>query len=294
MRTTSTDLNRHDRAAARTAGAASPSLVRSGGSLGLLIALGTLACGGPDAHDEAAALRADSSAAGYDVGPLASAPPDTATRGASTPAVPTASPDTLAGRDSSKPPATAAGDSSAARARATTEPGPGERAVPPRDTVRPILIARTRVNEFLEYNLNTRTAYIDIVATRAAKIDSLSVAGDTLAFNRARTGMHSVTIPLGWHVVGQFVNRDSVHAHSAIVIEEAYPLPTVPPPAAFPQAFTRGVEDGLATNVRDEITFTADREGRFLIVCGVPGHAEGGQRMQLVVTQEVNVPAYGR
>jgi hypothetical protein len=166
--------------------------------------------------------------------------------------------------------------------------------VPPRDTVRPILIARTRVNDYLEYDRNSRTVYIDIVATRAATIDSLSIAGDTLSFNGSRTGRHSVTVPLGWSVVGQFVNRDPVHAHSAIVIEEAYPLPTVPPPAAFPQAFTRGVEDGLALNARDDITFTASREGSFLVVCGVPGHAEGGQRMQLVVTSAVNVPAYGR
>ncbi len=256
-----------------------------------LLAFATIACGGPEAHDEAAALRADSSAAGYDVGPVASTvdtqkAPSAVRKPAPRPAEPrdSAPAGTVAQADST--PVTASG-STAVRT-------PTERAVPPRDTTQPILIARTRVNDYLEYNLNSRTVYIDIVATRAATIDSTSVAGDTLAFNGSRTGRHSVTVPLGWNVVGQFVNRDSVHAHSAIVIEEVYPLPTVPPPAAFPQAFTRGVEDGLAHNGRDEITFTANREGRFLIACGVPGHAEGGQRMQLVVTSEVNVPAYGR
>lgn len=169
-----------------------------------------------------------------------------------------------------------------------------EQVVAPRDTVRPILIARVRVNEYLEYNSATRTAYIDIVATRASVIDSSTTSADTLAFNNSRSGDLTVSIPLGWQIVGQFVNRDPVNRHSAIVIDESYPLPTVLPAAAFPQALTRRVDDGLATNVRGEMTFRASREGRFLIVCGVAGHAEAGQRMQLVVMQDINVPAYGR
>lgn len=254
------------------------------------------ACGGPDAHDDAAALRADSSAAGYDVGPLASGNGDTAHGSRATRAGTGPGTGELGRRR----------DSLAASRRSPTDSAvvaapmpatvvrPNETVVAPRDTTRPILIARVRVNEYLEYNPATRTAYLDIVATRALAVDSLSVAGDTLAFNGSRTGTHSVTVPTGWHIVGEFVNRDPVRRHSAIVIDEVYPLPNDPPPAAFPQAFTRGVEDGLATNARDEITFTASREGRFLIVCGVPGHAEGGQRMQFIVTSEVNVPAYGR
>ena len=256
----------------------------------LALVLAGLACGGPESHNDAAALRADSSAAGYDVGPQARRAADTV---APSPATPPGARGTPAG---SAPVRDTTAVASATRDSAPVAPArtPAQTAVPPRDTARPILIARTRVNDYLEYDRNSRTVYIDIVATRAASPDSLSVAGDTLSFNGSRTGRHSVTVPLGWNVVGQFVNRDPVHAHSAIVIEEVYPLPSVPPPAAFPQAFTRGVEDGLALNARDEVTFTADREGQFLIVCGVPGHAEGGQRMQLVVTSEVNVPAYGR
>ena len=260
-----------------------------------LLLLAALACGGPDAHDEAAALRADSSAAGYDVGPVASARGDTpATKPATRPtgngsAISPTVPDTA--RDRAATAADSTGRNTGTSAPVRT---PVEVPVPPRDTTRPVLIARTRVNEYVEYNRSSRTVYIDIIATRAATVDSTTVAGDTLSFNGSRTGEHSLTVPLGWNVVGQFVNRDPVQAHSAIVIEEAYPLPNVPPPAAFPQAFTRGVEDGLSHNARDEITFIANREGRYLIVCGVPGHAEGGQRMQLVVTSEVNVPAYGR
>ena len=281
------------RDAARTPGAADPHPGIMPGAWAFLL-LGVLACGGPDAHDEAAALRADSSAAGYAVGPLATS--DTAgTRPATQPGGNGTSANPRATGDTDGDRATVPADSTATKTAVITPVRtPAETLVSPRDTARPILIARTRVNEYLEYNRTSRTVYIDIIATRADTVDSASAGGDTLAFNGSRTGQHSVTVPLGWNVVGQFVNRDPVNAHSAIVIEEAYPLPTVPPPAAFPQAFTRGVEDGLARNARDEITFVVDREGRYLIVCGVPGHAEGGQRMQLVVTSEVNVPAYGR
>lgn len=249
------------------------------------------ACGGPEAHRDSAALRADSSAAGYAVGVATNA--DSATRVATTLPVPAGSTRHAPARNVTP---TVPGDSGPARAQpsAPVVPPPPDRPVVPRDTTRPILIARVRVNEYLEYNSATRTAYVDIVATRAADIDSLATAADTLAFNNSRSGDLTISVPLGWQVVGQFVNRDPVLRHSAIVIEEAYPLPMVPPPAAFPQAFTRRVDDGLARNVRDEIAFTASREGRFLIVCGVPGHAEGGQRMQLVVTPDIDVPAYGR
>ena len=283
--------NFHDeRDAARSNGAAFPHRVKK-----VLVTAAAMllswSCGGSDAHDDVAARRADSSAAGYDVGPLASGgnrdsakqlhratPEDSQPRRDSAPIVATLP------RDSVPP---ASGTSGASR-------NPGQAVTTPRDSTKPILIARVRVNEFLEYDPATRTAYIDIVSGRVASVDSLTTAGDTLLFNGSHSGTHSITVPLGWHVVAQFVNRDPVNTHSAIVIEEAYPLPTVPPPAAFPQAFTRGVEDGLALNARDAIAFTAHAEGRFLIVCGVPGHAEAGQRMQFIVTSEVNVPAYGR
>lgn len=285
MKITLTGSQQERAGTARPPGAV-PGGLRQWSIIGLAAAA---ACGSPDAHDEAAALRADSSAAGYDVGPLAGNPAESGAH--TTSPRPGAASDT-GPRDTSR---TAQADSAPATRPATTpERRPTETAVSPRDTARPILIARVRVNEYLEYNPATRTAYIDIVATRADKVDSSGVAGDTLSFNGSRTGQHSITVPSGWNVVGQFVNRDPVLAHSAIVIEEVYPLPMVPPPAAFPQAFTRGVEDGLARNVRDEMTFVAGREGRFLIVCGVPGHAEAGQRLQFVVTAEVNVPAYGR
>ena len=286
---------RQQRDAARRIGAAPPVVNTRTTQAFVVLVLAAIACGGPEAHDEAAARRADSSAAGYDVGPLADGTTDSTASSASRPAGDRSPAGSTSVRDTASDAIAAPRDTTAPRSGSDTlVRTPAETAVTPRDTVRPILIARTRVNDYLEYNRTSQTVYIDIVATRATTVDSLSVGGDTLSFNGSRTGRHSVTVPLGWNVVGQFVNRDPVHAHSAIVIEEAYPLPTVPPPAAFPQAFTRGVEDGLALNARDEITFTASREGAFLIVCGVPGHAEAGQRMQLVVTSEVNVPAYGR
>ena len=264
----------------------------------LLLVAGAVgaACAGPDAHEDSEALRADSSAAGYDVGspgvPRASQRPaaDSSARDIASARRRRTVPDTA-----TRPPASATRRADSAVAVRTPEPArQPDRATTPRDTTRPILIARVRVNEYLEYEPVSRTAYIDIVATRVSTIDSSTMSSDTLAFNAGFSGPHTLTVPLGWRVVGQFVNRDPVHPHSAIVIPEVYPLPTVPPPAVFPQAFTRGVEDGLATNARDEMAFTADREGRFLIVCGVPGHAEAGQRMWLVVTPDVNVPAYRR
>lgn len=293
----------HHLNAVRAPGAAAGHPLPCRGYVAIAAAAVLSACVGPEAHDDAAALRADSSAAGYDVAAVASGGPEGADASGPRTSAPPAGGEQAAARPGSGPartdasavPQPAAGQPATpvppstdpARPVTTVEPTPG-------DTPRTAVIARIRVNEYLEYEPVSRTAYIDIVATRVATVDSTTISADTLSFNGGRAGSHSVTVPLGWRIVGQFVNRDPVHPHSAIVIEEAYPLATVPPPAAFPQALTRAVEDGLATNVRDEMTFTAAREGRFLIVCGVPGHAEGGQHFRLVVTSDVNVPGYRR
>src|SRR5688500_2966135 len=169
----------NERDAARRTGAANPhpgaTTIRGGWAALTLVAL---ACGGPEAHDEAAALRADSSAAGYDVGPIASAKTDTTVTSRATQPADSQSPAGPIGPQDTTGQANASPDSTAAKAGAgTTVRTPTETAVSPRDTVRPILIARTRVNEYLEYNRNSRTVYIDVIAARGQPLGRQTEGG---------------------------------------------------------------------------------------------------------------------
>jgi len=60
---------------------------------------------------------------------------------------------------------------------------------------------------------------------------------------------------------------------------------------AFPRAETVDLKEGMPANKTDSLSFTADKAGRYWIMCGVPGHAEGGMWDLLVVSETATAPA---
>jgi hypothetical protein len=115
---------------------------------------------------------------------------------------------------------------------------------------------------------------------------------DQVSFNGVRRGARSLVVPVGWRVLIEFTNRDAKLPHSAAIVAGFEPLPEELPPAAFPQAQTMRVEEGLLEGDSDEISFVADRAGRYLIACGVLGHAQRGQWIVLDVSPTATVPRY--
>jgi hypothetical protein len=63
-------------------------------------------------------------------------------------------------------------------------------------------------------------------------------------------------------------------------------LPTEGGRAAFTNAMTRMLTDGLRPGQGDRTTFTADEAGWYWMLCGVPGHALGGEYIGLRVDPE--------
>ena len=255
-------------------------------------ALGSAGCGEYAYSDAEARARADSSAAGLEVGRtvVASGAPDDSVR--DTIAVATRGGAGAAKADSAATPDSARGappekqDSAERPAPQHPIAAPRVDSTPPRRPPprRPPPAPRTTVNAYLEFAPSERAAYLDLVAAH----DS---ARGRPTFNGAAEGGATVTIPLGWRVVIHFANADTV-PHSAIVVDEPDLIPDDAPAAAFGQAFVRRVEDGLPPGARDDIAFTANREGRFLIFCGVPGHGVQGQWIRLLVTSQAAVPLY--
>jgi hypothetical protein len=60
--------------------------------------------------------------------------------------------------------------------------------------------------------------------------------------------------------------------------------------AAFSNAMTRSVLEGLRPGQGDQSTFVAEEAGWYWLLCGVPGHAIKGEWLELRVDPDVKLP----
>ena len=130
---------------------------------------------------------------------------------------------------------------------------------------------------WLQVDTTTKTVTFQLVA-------GLTGLNGALNFNGFRDGGLTLTVPVGWNVAIHFRNHDGMLPHSAEVIGESHPLPTGPVAPAFPRAFTLRLDQGLISEQGDDIRFIADRGGKYLIFCGVPGHGAAGMWIRLDVS----------
>jgi len=129
----------------------------------------------------------------------------------------------------------------------------------------------------------SRTVTLDL------KVDG--AAGSPATISGYRQGGVQVVVPLGWTVRWKWVNSDSTAAHSLVVMAEREKLPTEGGRSVFDNAMSRSVVAGLGPGKTDETTFTADQAGWYWMLCGVPGHALGGEWISLKVDAEAKTPA---
>lgn len=116
-----------------------------------------------------------------------------------------------------------------------------------------------------------------------------------LNFNGAIDGDQELVVPVGWTVYGVVVNHDPGQPHSATVITPRFPLdveigsPTVrtATTAALAPATTRAARTAEA-----KFTLPAIRAARYLIACGMPGHAAVGMWIRLTVDPKATEPTY--
>jgi len=129
-----------------------------------------------------------------------------------------------------------------------------------------------------------RTAELSLVA-------GLTGVNGALNFNGFRDGGLVFTVPRGWRILIHFSNHDGMLPHSAVVVRDA-PVPAAGPlEAAFRHAVTLKLQEGLTAGERDDMDFVADTAGAFRIVCGVPGHADAGMWIRLIVAPEARRPS---
>lgn len=113
----------------------------------------------------------------------------------------------------------------------------------------------------------------------------------TLNFNGYARDELTITVPFGWKVEVEFLNKGlGALPHSLAVTEETNPIPIEDGTVAFPRATTVKLVEGLAPGESDTFSFRANREGRFLLFCGVPNHGVGGMWNYFVVSKAAALP----
>lgn len=106
-----------------------------------------------------------------------------------------------------------------------------------------------------------------------------------LNFNGGYRANKTFTVPLGAKVTVKFHNAGMM-PHSFVVTRGG----PAPKDAEVEDAVFKGaygpaeVEKGLKPGGTLTATFTANKAGSYYIVCGMPGHAPGGQYINLVVS----------
>jgi 3-oxoacyl-ACP reductase-like protein len=131
-----------------------------------------------------------------------------------------------------------------------------------------------------------------LVADSAARTVTLALRvtrapdGGAALINGHRSGDLQIVVPLGWTVQWDWQSADSTAPHSLVVMAEREKLPTEGGRAAFTNAMTRMLTDGLRPGQGDRTTFTADEAGWYWMLCGVPGHALKGEYIGLRVDPE--------
>ncbi|MGB8273832.1 MAG: sulfocyanin-like copper-binding protein [Alphaproteobacteria bacterium] len=109
-----------------------------------------------------------------------------------------------------------------------------------------------------------------------------------LNYNGYHDGDATVTVPAGWTVEIKFTNNDSNLPHS-IVLTKTYTKEEMPETAgraevAIPRAYSRDPEAGIAGGEKDDFRFKAATAGKYLMICGAPGHARSGMWIHFEVS----------
>jgi FtsP/CotA-like multicopper oxidase with cupredoxin domain len=144
------------------------------------------------------------------------------------------------------------------------------------------------VPDWYSVDTNARTVRMEVVA-------GLTPDNNYWNFNGAINGNVAITVPEGYRVVIDFVNRDPNMAHSLGISAETSNFATPPQPnPVFAGAITENpgsMVDGTMPGETETVEFVADRAGNYSMVCYIPGHSAVGMWLYFNVsaTGEVGI-----
>ncbi len=114
-------------------------------------------------------------------------------------------------------------------------------------------------------------------------------ANGELNFNGADKGRLVITVPVGASVQLTLTNKGTLpHSLEIIPYTDRLPATAVATPA-FPGAVTKNPETGILKGQTATVQFTAGKAGKYLLICGFPGHALLGMYGIFEVASSANV-----
>ena len=125
----------------------------------------------------------------------------------------------------------------------------------------------------------------------ATKTVTFALSAGVFDFNGYTNGRATLTVPPKSNVIMNF-SQDDGTPHSAIIIEDKDPMPTLADQPAIPRAYTNKASEGLPQGATDVIKFTAPESGSFRIFCGVPGHGLSGMWIRFKVDPAAKEPKW--
>lgn len=170
-------------------------------------------------------------------------------------------------------------DSVVQRERAATTPARAA-AGAPSDTI--------EVHRFLSYTPDDSTIDLKLWTGYGGRNSAFN-------FDGYYNGNATIAVPLDWRVVATFQNLDANVGHSVGIIEAEMPVPVTGSEAtiAFAGAASRAFVGGVSSREKPQtFRFVADRGGKFMIYCGVPGHGPAGMWIWFEVSGELSVPEF--
>ena len=125
----------------------------------------------------------------------------------------------------------------------------------------------------------------------ATKTVTFALSAGVFDFNGYTNGRATLTVPPKSNVVMNFTQDDGT-PHSAIIIDDKEPMPTMAEQPAIPRAYTNKASEGLPQGATDVIKFTAPDSGSYRIFCGVPGHGLSGMWIRFKVDPAATAPKW--
>ena len=138
---------------------------------------------------------------------------------------------------------------------------------------------------WLKVDSASQSAQFDLVA-------GLTPMNAGMNFNGFSNGQLRVVVPVGWHMTVHFKNQDQNLPHSAMVMHAIIPPPpTAPAAPAFDHGGTHHLGTGLASDAKEDFTFTASQVGAYALFCAVPGHGSAGMWVRFDVSPTATMPS---
>ena len=144
--------------------------------------------------------------------------------------------------------------------------------------------AQTAPSKLLSYDAATKTVTFSLEAGAPGTAGPFNFDGYT-------NGAATLVVPPSSTVVMNFVNLDGT-PHSAEIIPDTDPMPTMGGDPAIPAAYTEDLTQGIPQGGKDVMRFTAPASGSFRIFCGVPGHAASGMWIRFKVDPAAKSPSW--